>query len=183
MIAARKKVITLHFKRDELLYDIKNVAYVIGDTTKTEREHDKHQIIDIGEDGNVDRVTRILDLGIAHCAEVLYPYSKIPVVETARSAPQSAMGAEYEMATDDVLEETPEYTISLLVPDDFSETTITYLERLIHELLVCWVLWDWLGVANADSQKWGDKMKGIEDMLTSTLNGRCGRVRKTQTPF
>lgn len=184
MIKERTKIISLHFKRAQLLYDIKNYAYVEGDTMRTDNDHNRHQIMDIGEEGNVDRVTRILDLGIAHCTEVLYPYSRIPVMESERSEPLNTMAGEYDMITDDTLTETNEYVISLLVPDDFSETSITYLERLIHELLICWVLSDWLSIVNSDSAaKWAAKMDGLEDTIRATMSKRCGRIRKFQSSF
>ena len=65
------KTVTLTFKRDELLYDIKNMGFVEGDTKKVESEHERHQVMDVGEDGNVDRVTRVLDLTFSECGTVL----------------------------------------------------------------------------------------------------------------
>ena len=62
MIKERTKKITLRFKREELLYDCKNYAYVEGDVMKTDDAHDRHQVQDIAEVGNVDRLTRVFDL-------------------------------------------------------------------------------------------------------------------------
>lgn len=170
MIKPRTKTVTLTFKREELLYDCKNLGYVEGDVMRTQDEHDRHQVMDIGEDGNVDRVTRILDLGIAHCVELLYPYSKVPV--------------EDETYMDDTLEDTDEYIVQLLVPDDFSQTTVTLLERLIHELLVDMVMADWMSITKPESKaNWQEKIEQVETEIRTNLNGRCGRVRRTQTPF
>ena len=68
-----KRKVTLLFDREALFYDIANVAYVEGDVMQTENVHDKHQVIDIAEDGNVDRVTRLLDVAHATCVDFLYP--------------------------------------------------------------------------------------------------------------
>lgn len=164
---------TLTFKRDQLLYDIRNIAYVEGDVMPTDNEHDRHQVIDIGEDGNVDRVTRIIDLAIAHCRELLFPYSRVNVDEKEER--------------DDTFEEPEEYTIELLLPDDFSKTTLTYLEKLIHEFLVYRVLMDWMSIANIknpnSAANWASKLADLEDEIESTLNARIHRVRRTQTPF
>lgn len=173
MIKKRTKTVTLTFLREQLLYDIKNLAYVEGDVLPDEAQHSKHQVQDIGEEGNVDRVTRMLDLALAHCVEALYPFSKVDV--------------ESGVVLDDTLTETPTYTVSLLVPDDFSDTTAKYLEQLIHNLLVYYVLADWMSIANVANPKsaanWAAKAQDLEDEIKSKLNARTGRVRKFQSPF
>lgn len=173
MIKKRTKTVTLTFLREQLLYDIKNIAYVEGDVLSDEAQHSKHQVQDIGEDGNIDRVTRMLDLALAHCVEALYPFSKVDV--------------ESGVVLDDTLTETPTYTVNLLVPDDFSDTTAKYLEQLIHNLLVYYVLADWMSIANVANPKsaanWAAKAQDLEDEIKSKLNARTGRVRKFQSPF
>ena len=170
MIPARTKTVTLTFKRSEILDDCKNYAFIEGDLMKTQDEHDRHQVIDIAEDGNIDRVTRVLDLVFAHCVELCYPYSKVPVNETT--------------SLDDTLEERSTLVMRLLVPDDFSQTTVELLRRLIHELLVCRVMADWTSLTKPDSEaNWANKAEGIEDKITSSLNYRVGRVRRTLSPF
>lgn len=165
--------VTLTFKREELLYDIKNMAYVEGDVMPTDNEHDRHQVIDIGEDGNIDRVTRIMDLTIAHCTELLYPYSKSDV--------------DSEEERDNTLTETDEYKIVMKVPTDFSKSTVSYLEKLIHELVVYKVLSDWMSITNLrnpnSAANWAAKIQQLKDDIESTLNARMHRVRRTQTPW
>jgi hypothetical protein len=165
--------VTLKFKREELLYDIKNMAYVEGDVMPTDNEHDRHQVMDIGEDGNIDRVTRIMDLAIDHCTELLYPYSKKDVDDNEER--------------DDTLTETEEYKIEMKVPTDFSKSTVNYLEKLIHELVVYKVLSDWMSITNLrntnSAANWAAKIKQLEDDIESTLNARMHRVRRTQTPW
>lgn len=164
---------TLTFLREQLLYDIKNLAFVEGDVLADEAQHSKHQVQDIGEDGNIDRVTRLLDLALARCREHLYPYTKTDVE-----------GGE---TLNDVLAETSTYTIAMLVPDDFSITTVQYLEQLIHNLLVYLVLADWMSIANVSNPQsaanWAAKAQDVEDEIKSRLNARTGRVRKFQSPF
>ena len=71
------KTVTLTFKRSELLYDVENYSFVEGDIMETENEHARHQVFDIGQSGNVNRVTRVLNLTHAECVEMLYPYTRI----------------------------------------------------------------------------------------------------------
>ena len=170
MIEERTKQVVLKFKREELLYDCKNYAYVEGDVMKTDDDHDRHQVQDIAEDGNVDRLTRVFDLAIAECVEFCYPYSKV------------AVGDHTEM--DDVLENTEEYVVNLLVPDDFSQTTVNLLEKYIHEFLVCRALGDWFTITYPDkSAVWLAKAEDAEEQITDTLNHRVKRVRRPLNPF
>lgn len=170
MIKQRTKTVNLHFKRTELLYDVKNYAYIEGDVMKTNDEHDRHQVMDIGEDGNVDRVSRVLDLGMARCTELCYPFSKREVAQGT--------------ALDDTLTEAGSYILRLLVPDDFSRTTVVLLERLIHELLVYYVIADWLSITNPEKAPiWQAKINDVEESIKGTINNRVGRARKFQSPF
>jgi hypothetical protein len=170
MIKPRTKKVTLTFKREEILYDCKNYAYVEGDTMKTEDEHDRHQVMDIGEDGNVDRVTRVLDLAFAHCVELCYPYSKVEV--------------EDETSLDDTLEERDELVLHLMVPDDFSQTTVELMRRLIHEFLVYKVMADWMSLTKPDGEaKWVQKAEMVEPKISAALTFRVGRVRRPLNPF
>ena len=128
-----KLKVTLTFEREQLLYDIKNNAYVESHVMAPETEHAKHMVADVGEEGNVDRVIRVLDLGISMCREMLYPWSKKEIVKTE---------------FDDKLKEREQYHINMSVPNTISQTTLTYVERLIHEYLVCRGVADWLSITN-----------------------------------
>lgn len=164
------KLVTLVFKRDALLYDIENSAFVVGDVMQAPTEHERHQVIDIGQDGNVDRVTRILDLAHAECVESLYPYTKVP--------------CELQEKRDNTFAESLEYRIQMLVPPDFSQSTVDLLSRLIHEYMVCRVLADWMSITNPESKvNWEDKIASINEQIRTRTHARCGRVRRTQTPF
>jgi hypothetical protein len=167
------RTVTLKFIREQLLYDIRNIAYVESDVMPGDNDHSRHQVADIGEDGNVDRVTRIMDLAFAAVTELLYPYTK------------SSVG-EKEERTDE-FKESEVYVIDLLVPDDFSKTTVDYLTRLIHEFVVYRVLADWMGIANLGNSEsaanWEAKASSLADEIDSTLHARMRRVRRTLSPF
>lgn len=170
MIPKRTKTVRLEFLRTQLLYDIRNIAYVEGDVMPEENQHTRHQVQDIGEEGNIDRVTRLMDIAVAECVEMLYPYTK----------------AEVDNSTymDDILQETDRYVVIMYVPDDFSKTTVTLLERYIHEFICYRVLADWFLITAPDlAQKWLGKQEAAEVSIKDALNARVGRVRKTQTPF
>lgn len=164
------KPLALTFKREELLYDIKNLAYVEADIMETDDAHQRHQVFDIGEDGNVDRVTRMLDLAFATCVELCYPYAKTP--------------ARDHMEITDTFYETDVYILSLRVPEDFSATSHILLEHMIHEILVDSVLADWLSITKPGAEaKWLEKLQTLKDEIKGVLSNHGRRVRRTLTPW
>lgn len=175
----KTKTVTLTFLRSELLNDIDQYGYVEGDVMnvgdpKTEAHehlrHGKHQTQDITQDGNIDIVTRHLDLALSWCRERLYPYSK------------SAVGDGVVM--DDVLTVTDTYSITLTVPEDFSETTAEYLEQLIHNLLVYYAMWHWLSITKPEgADKWMAKANALADEAKGALARLCGKVYRRRSPF
>ena len=159
----------LIFWRDPLLYDIKNYAYIEGHVMETENPHQRHTVQDVGEEGNVDRVTRVLDLNVAKCREMLYPFIKRNI---------------YRHELDDTLNETPVYGMVLKVPQDFSQTTLNLLERLIHEYLVCKSVADWMSITNpAKVETWAIKAQEAESEIRTSLLARLRRVRRRMHPF
>lgn len=158
--------VTLTFKRAELLYDIKNYAYVESHVLPAEAEHARHMVADVGEDGNVDRVTRVLDLGVSMCREMLYPWAKKEIGKT-----------EY----DDTLKEREQYQIEMQVPATFSQTTLTLVERQIHEYLVCRGVADWLSITNPEkSETWLAKAAEAESEIRVAIHSRMERKRIRQ---
>lgn len=166
----KTKNVKLTFSRENLLYDIGNYAYIQGDAMPTADAQAAQKIIDLTQEGNIDRITRILDLAHAECVDMLYPYTKIE--------------CENEEERIDDLVESSEYVITLAVPEDFSTTTINFLAKLIHEYLVYYVMADWLTLTYpAMSTIWQEKLMSVAKDIKTRLNTRCGRVRRTQTPF
>lgn len=166
----RNKTVTLTFYRSELVYDCENYSFVEADIMKEEEQHAKHQVFDIAQDGNVDRVTRVLNLCFAHCVEMCYPFSRETVTDG--------------MATTDRLIAHDKYELVLRVPDDFSATTVTYLTKLIHELMVDWVMQDWMSITKPKSKAtWQEKIDALEGKITSAIKGRIRPVRRPLNPF
>ncbi|RXE71582.1 hypothetical protein ED352_04560 [Muribaculaceae bacterium Isolate-002 (NCI)] len=163
------RVAVLMFKREELLYDIKNYAFIEGSVMDTESNHNRHMVQDVGETGNVDRVTRVLDLRVAKCKEFLYPYTK-------REIRRSVL--------DDKLREPGVYGIVLKVPATYSQTTLQLLEKLIHEYLVCEAVADWMSITNtAKAEIWKAKASEAESEIRVNVSTRMSRKRRRLAPF
>lgn len=166
-----QKSVTLTFKRSELLYDAANYSFVEGDIMKADDDHARHQVFDIAAKGNIDRVTRVLNLAHAECVEMLYPYTKEEVPEG-------------ESALDDVLHVPEEYRIVMNLPDGFSQTTVKLLQTMIHEYLVCRVLADWMSITNPSSQaNWEAKFEALKTQIQTSLMSRRGKIRRKCSPF
>ena len=144
-----KRLVLIILKRDQLLYDIKNYCYIEGDIMPEDTQHSRHMVQDVGEEGNVDRVTRILDLVRDDIVERLYPFTQHEIDHPL---------------VDDRLREKPVYGMFLNVPETFSQTTLNLLGKLIHELMVCMVVADWMSITNPPKEEtWQRK---AEAMLT-----------------
>lgn len=165
------KPVTLTFKRQELIYDAANYSFVEGDIMKADDEHARHQVFDIAEKGNIDRVTRVLNLSHAECVEMLFPYTKEDI-------------ADGQEALNDVLTAPEEYHIVLNLPVGFSLTTVRLLQNLIHEYLVCRVLADWMSITNPNSEaNWERKFESLRSKIRTSLVSRTGKVRRKCKPF
>ena len=169
----REKRATLKFSTEELLHDIANMAYVEGDLIDGGNEHAAHQVRDICEDGNRERVLRVVDMAIAKCRERLYPYTR----EDAQD------GTELDNAPN----EKEEHIISMLLPEDFSKTTLDYLNKLLHEYICCAALADWMTIANTENKAsaaaWAAKAEDAQEQVTKIINLRRCRVRRTISPI
>jgi len=164
------KTVTLTFQRSELLYDISNNAFVEADIMGEGNEHAQHQTFDIAEDGNVNRVTRMLNLAHAECVEILYPFSKTAVENTETRS--------------DALTEATSYSIVLSVPETFSKSTVDLLEHYIHEYLICRVLADWFSITKPEAAaNWRGKMEEAKQSILDAKSIRLKRIRRGMSPL
>lgn len=167
----KHKEATLTFKRTELIYDASNYSFVEADIMPEGDECRRHQVFDIGQAGNVDRVTRVLNTAHAECVEMLYPYTKEEIPDE-------------QEALDDVLKEPETYEIKLTLPETFSLTTLRLLEELIHEYLVCRVLADWMSITNPESEaNWQRKFTTLREKIRTALVSRTKMIRRKLSPF
>lgn len=164
------KKVTLVFHREQLLYDIKNYAYIEGHVWGEENQHAQHTLVDIGEEGNVDRVNRILGVVHAEVVEMLYPYTKQELAEDEEICDGLWMPEDYEM----VLE----------VPATMSRTSLHLLNKLIHEYMVARVIYDWLSITHPDAARnWLEKALEAQEAINEIKNNRRGMLRRPSHPF
>ena len=161
----------MSFFREALLYDIKNVAYVTADIMPVDDDHQKHQVFDVGEDGNVDRVTRIMNLAFAEVVEWLYRFTKLEVRKGGKTCSCSKGSGVLAGYLDNEFEEPDEYVLMMRIPSNFSHTTLHLLKELIHEYIVCRVLEDWLSITDkADAEVWRVKREEVATKIKTYRN-------------
>lgn len=164
------KNVTLKFHRAELMYDIENCAYIEGHVWGEENQHAQHTLVEIGEEGNIDRVSRIL--GVVHAAaiEMLYPYTKEePIADEVMC---------------DRLKTPEDYDISMQVPATMSRTTLQLLKELIHEFMVARVIYDWLSITHPEAARnWLEKALEAKEGINRIKNNRTGVLRRPSHPF
>lgn len=162
--------VTLTFIVGEVLYDIANMAWVEGDLKDgADYEHVRHLVQDIAEDGNRDRVLRVMKLAHAEAGELLYPWSR------------------QEMTDDTSLDNTPvdedKLVTTLSVPPRTSRNTIILILRLIHEWMVCRVLEDWLSVTLPESSGvWAAKLDSIREQIREAKRRNNWVTRRAMFP-
>ena len=162
--------VTLEFLRTELIYDIKNYAYIEGHVWGEENQHAQHTLVEIGEEGNVDRVNRILAAVFSAAVEMLYPYTK--------EEPEESEVISNKLWTPD------KYLIEMSVPITMSKTTLHLLSKLIHEFMVARVIHDWLSITHPDAAKnWLDKALGAVEEINTIKNSRTGVLTRPAYPF
>jgi len=160
----------LVFKRDQLVYDIANMAYVESHVMAEEEEHGRHVLADVAEAGNVDRVTRVLDLAHAAAVEMLYPLTRGEVW--------------CGESVSDELTEAASYCIELWLPEGFSRTTVGLLEKLVHEYMTARALADWLSVTKPEaSANWAAKAEEAAREIDRAKHQRRGGLTRPMAPF
>ena len=164
-----KRVVHLKFLRNQLLYDIKNYAYVEADVMGEEKQHAQHVLAEIGEEGNVDRVSRILAVVHTAVIEMLFPYTKAEPIEEE---------------IDNCLHAPEEYVVELNVPNTMSRTTLHHLSKLIHEYMVYCVLADWLSITNPQAAaNWSAKAEAIKEQIKEVKNLRRKAFTRATNPW
>lgn len=143
-------------KKEKLLYDISNLAYVISDTGET--DHKLHQVADICESGNIDRVARILGLAYAKVQSVLSPVLNIREVRH-----------DYDFSV------IPRNYVFHLRDKILSYDRILKIKETAYEYMVCMVLKDWLQITLPTvSGVWQDRaercLEALEGMAGVTVN-------------
>lgn len=168
------KTTDLVLHREQLLNDIRNTAYIIARSLSEKQGEvaaDITWLTDICEDGNVERVTRILNLESRALEGRLHRLSAIP-----------AAGHTY---LDDTYGEPPQYHLHLTTPNDFTKNSIYLVKNLVHEILVYRTIFEWCGLTHhLEGMDWlREKIDDLYESLRQSINRHPGYVLRKANPL
>ena len=163
--------VTLEFFVKEILYDIANMAWVQGDLMDgVDYNHIRHLVQDVVEDGNLDRVMRIVSLAYAEANEMLYPWSRTEITDIP-------------LQLNDAPDEEDKLVMNLTVPSRTSQGTIVLILKLVHEWIVCRVLQDWLSITYPESSAvWTSKLEELREAIRNAKNRSNWITRRKMFP-
>lgn len=172
MMTEQRVSIQLAYLAKELLHDIANYAYVEGLLMQEGvDENARHTTIDVIQDGNIERVLRVLTLAHSEVLHLLHPYTKTPVEDR-------------DMSFDNIPSNPDVYLVDLSLPIDMPASTVELLRHQIHEYLVLRALSDWVEITRPDRlQVWQEKLERCKDAINRFKHYRTGAIRRVMRPF
>lgn len=154
----------------ELEYDISNNAYIQADGAIDLTAKTRANVTDIIQSGNVDRVRRMMDMAYEECRQLLFPFLK-----------EDVKTGEYSNVPDEL---SSSYMLTLYLPASFGDNHAVRLKHLLHEYIVCRVLYDWTQlVAPSLSAYWLDRFTSARGDMRSSLVARTRPLRRKLMPW
>ena len=164
------RCITIKLIRSELVYNIELVAYAVGETVKSEDERESSVVIDICDDGKVDKVTMCLNKAWGELLNDMTGYTKIETDE--------------DINTDNTFVSPEEYLVCICVPDSFSKLNVEAVKNAMHAYLVNKVLSGWFAVTKKDEVAYYESEALAEiAKVKRFLNMRVKPIRIKMHPF
>ncbi|MCH5243242.1 MAG: hypothetical protein J1F67_12640 [Muribaculaceae bacterium] len=163
-------------RKKALLYDIENMAFTIADTGENDR-HTLHRVRDICQDGNIDRVARVLGLAYAHLLTVLQPVLVSSRINIDKE--ESCQPHDYRF---NLREQSP---MKFLLTKERK----LKIKETAHEFMVCMVLADWLAITLPEAADvWKFRAEGCLEVLkdliaTIVASSFRGGFRRKLSPF
>ena len=161
----------LTYSVPSLVHEISDYAYVNGELQSDENITAKRYTQDVEADGNIDRITKRLNMAYEQVVSALYPYTK----EDVKGGEEAGYATERQGDT---------LTVRLQLPIGFSQTTLRAIYPLIQEYMVSSTLADWLGIVGVESAStWSERSDdALSKIRKLMLMRRCSFSRK-QRPF
>ena len=162
-------------KKKALLYDISNLAYVIADTGQP-LNHGLHRVRDICQEGNLDRVARILGLAYSEICAILAPILRSPDLDTEADNSRKPHDYCFTFKNEGELQ----YSLTSEIKLALTETC--------REYMVSMVLADWLSITLPEAADvWKFKLEEasakLREIVGSLLFSSSCTLRRKTTPF
>lgn len=170
----------MEMQKSELVYDIKNTAYSFADSisSNVKDSHELHNVYDVAEDGNRDRLARILDSSVEDCVDLLFRFTKNQMNGGGFDS------NEWEECVGSPTNEEDAYYLAMVVPEDFSKTSVHSMTVYIHDYIVYQSLYEWMVLVYPDG---ADRFKLLAEekkqKIKDASNRSAGRARIRLHPF
>ena len=172
--------VMIELLKKELVFDIKNTAAVYADSISSSvaDSHSIHNIYDVGEDGNRDKLARILDSAVEDCNEMLFRYTKMKMLGGGFDS------NEWEECIGSPTNEEEAYYLAMRIPQGFSKTSVHTMTVYIHDYIVNQCLYEWLMIAYPDG---ADRFLALAEdkkqKIKEASNRSAGMARISLHPF
>ncbi len=172
--------VMVEMMKNELVFDIKNTAFIYADSNvRLDTDlHSLHNVFDIAEDGNRDKLARILDSAVEDCREVLFRFTKKDIECCGFDS------NEWEECIGSPTNEEDAYYLCMLMPSDFSSTSIHTLAVYIHDYIVNQALYEWMMLVYPDgAENFKVLAEEKKQKIKDASNHSVGKVRIRLHPF
>ena len=172
--------VMIELLKKELVYDIKNTAYTYADSISSSvtDPHLIHNIYDVCEVGNRDKLARILESTIEDCREVLYRFTKMEMLGSGFDS------NEWEECIGSPTNEEEAYYLALRMPNGFSSTSVHTMTVYIHDYIVNQSLYEWLMVVYPDgADRFWALAEEKKEKIKNASNRSAVRARIRLHPF
>ncbi|MCH5234908.1 MAG: hypothetical protein J1E16_06410 [Muribaculaceae bacterium] len=161
--------------KNALIYDIENMAFTIADTGEESR-HTLHRVRDICQDGNIDRVARVLGLAYANLLSLMLPILEPPRFNIDKD--QSCVPHNYNFKF------RGDHSLRFLLTKERK----LKIKETAHEYMVALVLADWLEITlpeAADVWKFraSEALESLKELLVNLLSSLNSGFKRSLSPF
>lgn len=156
--------------RGELIYDIELVAHVVGETVRSEDERDRSIVMDVADDGKVDKTTLNINKAWCDLLNETTGYTKVVVDD--------------DMASDNSFIAPEEYVVVLTVPESFTKLNVEAIKNAMHAYVVNKALEGWFSMTKKDEVAYYANEARMElAKVKRFLNMRIRPTRIRLSPF
>lgn len=172
--------VMIELQKKELVFDIKNTAAAYADSisSSVEDSHLIHNVYDVGEEGNRDKLARILDSAVEDCKELLYRFTKMEMLGSGFDS------NEWEECIGSPTNEEESYYLAMRMPNGFSQTSVHTMTVYIHDYIVNQCLYEWLMIVYPDgADRFWSLAEEKKQKMKDASNRSAVRARITLHPF
>lgn len=162
------KTITITIAKDELLYDIENTSYLVGNNRSTGDNFEQvSNIQNSGEGEDRNFILRSVENAFNEVKRNLSRY-----IDETKIA-----------ANNDLMEATGDFVLTLKVVDMFNEASTDTLKSAAHEFIVSSALMDWFANVKQDEMAiYQNRRVEANVSMLSALYRKKAPARPTSTP-